>query len=214
MQILIPAKSISTRVPGKNMRPLGGRPLIWWTLEKCRRWLPGVPVWVATDDLRTIEYARSVLNCNHYHLTENDLLDRRDVRGLATEFAGLFSSSERIVVLHVTSPFTLRSELRRVFESPARLVQTGVERVLHPVDDFTLSQELRPTRWLTGNVFAGWGKGDMRGVPEMVPVGRLSEIDINTPEEFSYAERIASRLGFDWLDDLPKPSMLERKLAG
>src|SRR5690606_6847583 len=30
---IIPAKAHSHRVPGKNLRPLGGRPLVAWTIE-------------------------------------------------------------------------------------------------------------------------------------------------------------------------------------
>lgn len=30
----IPAKDHSTRVPGKNLRPLGGRPLVFWTIDQ------------------------------------------------------------------------------------------------------------------------------------------------------------------------------------
>lgn len=201
MQILIPAKSTSTRIPHKNMRPLAGKPLIWWTLEKCRRWLPGVPVWVATDDLEILKYARSILDCRHYPLTEDDVQDRRNVCELTTEFASRFPSTERILGMHVTSPFTLRSEVLRMVQHPGRMVQTGFSRVIHRPGDLTLSQDIRSTECLTGNLFAVFGQGTLTAEPETVPVRWLSALDINTPEDFAYADRLASVLGFDWLED-------------
>ena len=33
----IPARSGSKRVPGKNVKPLAGKPLVLWSLEACVR---------------------------------------------------------------------------------------------------------------------------------------------------------------------------------
>ncbi len=49
--ILVPARAGSKRLPGKNKRILGGKPLILWTLETALG-LPGIcDVLVSTDDL-------------------------------------------------------------------------------------------------------------------------------------------------------------------
>lgn len=56
---IIPAKGQSERVPGKNMRPLGGRPLVAWTIEaalgsRVER------VYVSTDDPAIAALAREM----------------------------------------------------------------------------------------------------------------------------------------------------------
>lgn len=46
---VIPAKASSSRVPGKNMRPLGGVPLFLWTVKAARAVQPHMTVVVSTD---------------------------------------------------------------------------------------------------------------------------------------------------------------------
>jgi len=61
MKILavIPARGGSKRVPGKNIRYLGGKPLICWTIESVK----GIPevtdILVSTDDEKIAEVART-----------------------------------------------------------------------------------------------------------------------------------------------------------
>lgn len=55
---LVPARGGSKRVPGKNIRPLAGRPLVAWTLDAARG-LPYVTdVLVSTDDPSIAEVCR------------------------------------------------------------------------------------------------------------------------------------------------------------
>ncbi|MBM9589074.1 acylneuraminate cytidylyltransferase family protein [Leptospira sp. 201903075] len=51
MQILpiVPARKGSKRIPNKNMKVLGGKPLIVWTLDQCKG-LPTKTALVSTDD--------------------------------------------------------------------------------------------------------------------------------------------------------------------
>jgi CMP-N,N'-diacetyllegionaminic acid synthase len=55
---LITARGGSKRVPGKNIRPLGGRPLIVWSIDLAR----GIPdicdILVSTDDAETLKIAQ------------------------------------------------------------------------------------------------------------------------------------------------------------
>jgi N-acylneuraminate cytidylyltransferase len=55
---LIPARSGSKRVPGKNTRPIGGHPLIAYTIAAARRSGVFGAVLVSTDDERTAAIAR------------------------------------------------------------------------------------------------------------------------------------------------------------
>ena len=47
---LIPARGSSKRLPGKNVRPLGGKPLIEWSIEAARSMREVSAIVVSTDD--------------------------------------------------------------------------------------------------------------------------------------------------------------------
>jgi CMP-N,N'-diacetyllegionaminic acid synthase len=53
---LIPARSGSKRIPGKNMKMLAGEPLIYWTIKAALNSDIFKSVIVSTDDLRTAKY--------------------------------------------------------------------------------------------------------------------------------------------------------------
>jgi N-acylneuraminate cytidylyltransferase len=56
---LITARGGSKRLPGKNIRPLGGRPLIVWSIDVVRG-CPGIcDILVSTDDTAIAEVART-----------------------------------------------------------------------------------------------------------------------------------------------------------
>ncbi len=47
--VIIPARGGSKGVPGKNIKPLGGRPLIHWTMDAARAIAPDRDIYVSTD---------------------------------------------------------------------------------------------------------------------------------------------------------------------
>lgn len=55
---LVPARGGSKRVPGKNVRPLHGRPLIVWTIDVAKRATGIADVLVSTDSGEIAEVAR------------------------------------------------------------------------------------------------------------------------------------------------------------
>lgn len=55
---VIPARGGSKRLPGKNMRPLGGLPLIGWTIDFAARIQGSATVLVSTDDPEIAAFAR------------------------------------------------------------------------------------------------------------------------------------------------------------
>jgi CMP-N,N'-diacetyllegionaminic acid synthase len=54
---VIPARAGSKRVPGKNIRPIAGRPLLAWSIEHVRRCATPMRVLVSTDDPQIREVA-------------------------------------------------------------------------------------------------------------------------------------------------------------
>lgn len=57
--IVIPARYRSTRLPGKPLTPIGGRPMIVQTHARCLEALPREQILVATDDERIAEVCRA-----------------------------------------------------------------------------------------------------------------------------------------------------------
>ena len=57
--VLITARGGSKRIPGKNIRPLGGKPLIVWSINFAKD-IPGiVDILVSTDDKNILEVAKN-----------------------------------------------------------------------------------------------------------------------------------------------------------
>ena len=56
---LITARGGSKRLPGKNVRPLGGRPLIVWSIEVAKGLPDIIDILVSTDDRTIADIARS-----------------------------------------------------------------------------------------------------------------------------------------------------------
>jgi 3-deoxy-manno-octulosonate cytidylyltransferase (CMP-KDO synthetase) len=57
--VVIPARYAATRLPGKPLAQIDGRPLIWYVWEKARKSRLASRVVVATDDLRIMEAVRA-----------------------------------------------------------------------------------------------------------------------------------------------------------
>ena len=55
---VIPARAGSKRLPGKNLRTLGGKPILAWTVEAALRSGIFGSVYVSSEDERTLELAR------------------------------------------------------------------------------------------------------------------------------------------------------------
>ena len=57
-QIIIPARSNSKRLPGKNMKVLGDKPLIQYSIDFALKHFSGETIWVNSDDLQIIKFAK------------------------------------------------------------------------------------------------------------------------------------------------------------
>ena len=56
---VIPARAGSKRLPGKNIKPLAGKPLIAWTIEAAQAVGPACKVWVSSDSPKILEVAET-----------------------------------------------------------------------------------------------------------------------------------------------------------
>jgi CMP-N,N'-diacetyllegionaminic acid synthase len=122
---LIPAREGSTRVPGKNVRPLAGHPLIAYTIAAAREAGVFDAVVVSTDGERTAEIAR------HYGaevpgLRPSDLggATSPDI-GWVEHVLGVLPARDAFAILRPTSPFRGAATMLRAWE---RFLELG-ERV-------------------------------------------------------------------------------------
>lgn len=135
LTVLIPARAGSKRVPGKNTRELGGKPLIQWTIDAAKA-ANVASIVVSTDDPVAARMAHEdfeTLIAVHQRKPEHATDD-------ATDFSWIYDlrvmiQTRYFAILRPTSPFRTASTIRRAF---AQLVGSGahsvraVERVYHP----------------------------------------------------------------------------------
>lgn len=130
---VIPAKAQSTRLPGKNLRPFGGKPLVAHTIEQALASPEVDKVYVSTDSADIADLATS-LGADVPFMRSAEL-SRPDVHALypiidLLERTGASSEYEFLMMLLPTCP------LRRVddIDKIARLSKERNENVLSVVD--------------------------------------------------------------------------------
>jgi CMP-N,N'-diacetyllegionaminic acid synthase len=132
LTVLIPARAGSKRVPGKNTRLLGDKPLIEWTIAPAKA-ANVAKIIVSSDDPAIWPIAR-------FHELELHIRKPEHATDDATDFSWVYDLRKLIetpyfCILRPTSPFRTASTIRRAFAalvgSKAHSVR-AVERVIHP----------------------------------------------------------------------------------
>jgi CMP-N,N'-diacetyllegionaminic acid synthase len=150
---LIVARGGSKRLPGKNLRSLGGRPLLMWSVDVVK----GIPeicdILVSTDDLAIAEVARSagaLVPWMRPAELASDAAAAVDVCLHALEwYETQHGSLDGLLLLQPTSPLRRRDTVLRgiaLFCAHGRRTVVGVSPALsHPMWCFRLDgQRLRP----------------------------------------------------------------------
>ena len=57
-KVIIPARANSKRLPGKNMKVLGGKPLIQYSIDFALNNFSADSIWVNSNDYQVIEFAK------------------------------------------------------------------------------------------------------------------------------------------------------------
>lgn len=133
---VIPARGGSRRIPGKNIRLLGGKPLIAWTIEEARQSKYIDRLVLSSEDPGIIEIADS-LGCEV--LVRPPELGRDDTSGVepALHAIELLHGFDIIVLLQPTSPFRDVADIDGCIE---RCVRAGanacvsVVETAHPIE--------------------------------------------------------------------------------
>ncbi|HER26350.1 MAG TPA: acylneuraminate cytidylyltransferase family protein, partial [Rhodospirillales bacterium] len=112
--IVVPARGGSKRVPRKNIAPLGGKPLLHWTLARAAEGLPLATLIVSTEDDEISHVAeqagarvikRPIEICGDGASTESALLHVLDQPGLDPDW---------VMCLPPSSPFRSAATIARV----------------------------------------------------------------------------------------------------
>ena len=146
---VIPARGGSKRLPGKNILPLGGAPLIQWTIDAARDSGLFVDVLVSTDDPVIADIARDggamVPWLRPAHLA-TDTSDSASVIGHALAwYEDQHGLVDAVMLLQPTSPFRSVESMmaavtlyRRQSDAATRPVVSVSPAATHPAWTFTL----------------------------------------------------------------------------
>lgn len=115
--IMIPARSGSQRIPGKNLRILGDWQLIHWSIAFAHHTMPGQAIYVVTDIPKGL-LNRKYCNCVIFFERTPSVSDNNaSTESVALELLSrLLIRKGSILLLQPTSPFRSRGSLLQLFE--------------------------------------------------------------------------------------------------
>ena len=136
---VIPARGGSKGIPGKNIKPLGGKPLIAYSVEVARQLAPDCDICVSTDD-QAIAYVVRQMGLEVPFMRPDylatDHCGTYEVLLHAVQFyENLGRNYDTLVLLQPTSPLRTALDVRRCLEaySPdVDMVVTVVEAASNP----------------------------------------------------------------------------------
>jgi len=102
---LIPSRLNSERVPGKNVKPLGGIPLVNYTLRVLNKVDLLTDIVLFASETKILDYLEKDLKCNF--VQRPVILDNQQtsIQDILNEFLKVYSDVDVIVLWHITSPF-------------------------------------------------------------------------------------------------------------
>lgn len=113
----IPIRKGSKGVPDKNMKILGGKPLVAWVIDAIVASHTADEIWVATDDDRAERFlAESRPLTKVYRRSEASATDTAPVIEVVREFIDAIrpAPDDMLVLAQATSPFTKPDDFRRL----------------------------------------------------------------------------------------------------
>lgn len=110
--VVIPARGGSKRLPGKNIMPLNGKPLINYTIEAAREVFEDSNICVSTDDLQIKKVVEKTGLKIPFLRPEDLATDTADTRSVLLHAYNFYKinrnyEADTIVLLQPTSPFRM-----------------------------------------------------------------------------------------------------------
>jgi len=128
---VVPARGGSKGVPRKNLRHVGGKPLLVWTLEQALSARPAMDVVVSTDDEEIAEVARGagalVPFLRPAELAQDTTPTEPVVRHAIAAARAADAAPDAVMLLQATSPVRLPGTVSRAV---AQLEATGVDSLV------------------------------------------------------------------------------------
>jgi CMP-N,N'-diacetyllegionaminic acid synthase len=156
---VIPARGGSKKVPGKNIRPLAGRPLLAWSVAVGKKVVEIDRVVVSTDDdaiALVAEQTGAEVYRRPPHLATDTSLVVDTLRHLAAEFAAEGETADVMVLLEPTSPLRTADDVRDVLHLMARKhldsVATFTDACLNPHRAWRIDADHQPEVFIPGAV--------------------------------------------------------------
>ena len=117
---IIPARGGSKGLPGKNIKPLHGKPLIWYTIEAAREVFPDENICVTSDDPKIIEVVEQtglkVPFVRPDKLATDTASSWKVVEHACSFYKKQGKEFEKLVLLQPTSPLRTGKHIREAWE--------------------------------------------------------------------------------------------------
>lgn len=191
---VIPARGGSKRIPRKNIRPFGGRPMIAWSIAVARESGLFDRIIVSTDDAKIADVARAegaeVPFVRPAELSDDHTGTIPVVAHAVAWQANQGAPAEEVCCIYATAPFLEADDLRRgldtlrtsgadfafsvtSFAAPIqralRLGPDGRVEMFDPAEFTTRSQDLEPAWHDAGQFYWGWSAAWLSGQPLFGP---------------------------------------------
>lgn len=211
---LMPLKSHSSRVPGKNFKLLEDKPLFRWMLDKLLASEHINQVIINTDAQRELEHAGLPDNPKLIIRQRKKELCGDDVSmNLVLEDDIANSDSDIYLMTHTTNPFISLNTINKAIEAfsqeleadslftvnrmQTRFYDQRCQAINHDPDNLIPTQELEP--WYEENscmyLFTkdSFNKTQARigASPMMFETSKLESVDIDEPQDWQLAEALA-----------------------
>lgn len=183
--VVITAKKNSVRLPGKNMLPLGGKPLSFWSVDEARA--ANIETVVSTDIQPLAEYAMQ-RGCASVRQDTESGRSHAEIISDALELSG--RSGRPSILLQPTSPFRFggivkRCWMRYVADGGSRTVVTTNSVHVAELSDGRVENRDRSMSLWDGNV-AIFPPGRVCDFSDVVGVRNLptNSLQIDTEEDY------------------------------
>lgn len=204
---VIPVRGGSKGIPLKNVRNLGGKPLMAWTVEQAVNAKIGLDVVVSTDDEEMADVARrygaDVPFMRPAELAEDTTATEPVVAHAINFRTAQGRKPDAVVLLQVTSPLRHPDTLDRAVN---QFLETGVDSLVGVVPT-------PPFLWRLGNEAAGTpvsAEYDYENrprrqelTPEQIPYRENGSLYVSKPELYlGHNNRLGGKIGLFILDEL------------
>lgn len=146
--VVIPARKGSKRVPGKNMRLLGGRPLIGWTFDIAKKIKSVCNVLVTTDDSLIMELAIQeglMAPWLRPDSLSTDTANSVDVTLHAIDwYESNYKRVDGVLLLQPTSPFRTIESINlgiELYSATPGVPVIGVSKLKHGIDSLFVGDD-------------------------------------------------------------------------